>query len=245
MGNIHAILLAGGEGKRFGSTSPKQFLKLGGESLLQRSARRFREWGFLKQIVVVSKSDWIPEVELELSSILWEGDRIVEGGLTRHQSFLNGFHLLQKNIDDLVFIHDVARPFFLYSELDDLVHTTRSRGTATLAESCPDTIARGNLEINEILNRENIWLIKTPQMATVSMIQNFLDQTSLKELDSIGQEPTDLTSWAKDFGMESGIVETGFWNRKITNPGDLKLAESLLSSMKFLSSDLQEPSPKS
>lgn len=245
MGNIHAILLAGGEGKRFGSNSPKQFLKLGGESLLQRSTRRFRDWGFLKQIIVVSKVDWIREVEIELSDILWEGDRIVEGGETRHQSFLNGFHALQKNNNDLVYIHDVARPFFLYGELDDLVHTTRSKGTATLAESCADTIARGKLEINDILNRENIWLIKTPQMAKVSIIQNFLDQTSLKEMDSIGQEPTDLTSWAKNFGMPSGIVETGFWNRKITNPGDLDLAESLLSSMKFLSSDLQKPSPKS
>jgi 2-C-methyl-D-erythritol 4-phosphate cytidylyltransferase len=232
MGSIHAILLAGGLGKRYGS-APKQFLSLAGETLLQRSTRRFREWGFLKQIVVVSHPDSIAEVEKQLDILLLGNDRIVEGGNTRHESFLKGYEAIQKDKDDLVFIHDIARPFFIYRELDDLVQATRVHGLATLAQSCPDTILRNNSP-QELISRENIYLIKTPQMAKVEVIDSFLDKD--KE-QSNSLEPTDLSSWGLNWGRATQMVETGFWNLKVTKPGDLELAQSLLASMQFLSAN--------
>lgn len=233
MGQIHAILLAGGLGKRYGS-SPKQFLSLAGETLLQRSTRRFREWGFLKQVIVVSHPDSISEVENQLDSILLGNDRIIEGGATRHESFLNGYHAIQKQNDDLVFIHDIARPFFLFSELDDLVQATRVHGLASLAQSCPDTILRNNTP-QEIIAREKIYLIKTPQMAKVETIESFLEKGNTSSGSQV--EPTDLSSWGLKWARSTKMVETGFWNLKVTNPGDLELAQSLLSGMQFLRSD--------
>ncbi|MCZ8238585.1 MAG: IspD/TarI family cytidylyltransferase [Leptospiraceae bacterium] len=232
MGNIHAILLAGGLGKRYGS-APKQFLNLEGESLLQRSTRRFREWGFLKQLVIVSHPDSISEVEAQLDTYLLGNDRIVVGGNTRHASFLKGYDALQKNKEDLIFIHDVARPFFLYKELDDLVQATRVHGLSTLALSCPDTILRNNSP-QELISRENIYLIKTPQMAKVEIIESFL---AFEKSSASHFEPTDLSSWGLNWNKATQMVETGLWNLKVTKPGDLELAKSLLSSMQFLSSN--------
>ena len=37
---IHAIILAGGDGNRFGGEQPKQFVRLAGDAILLRTLRR-------------------------------------------------------------------------------------------------------------------------------------------------------------------------------------------------------------
>ena len=57
---IHAIVLAGGDGNRFGGELPKQFVRLAGDPILLRTLRRLGS-ARLDQIVVVSHPRWLDE----------------------------------------------------------------------------------------------------------------------------------------------------------------------------------------
>jgi 2-C-methyl-D-erythritol 4-phosphate cytidylyltransferase len=234
--SIHAVLLAGGEGKRLGGNRPKQFLTLAEESLLQRSVRRFRSWGFLKNLILVSHPDYIEDTEKEVGHLLIEGDRIVEGGVSRHDSSLRGLHGLGENnakTGDFVFFHDVARPFFLHSDLDSLVKSARINGASTLAVPCSDTLVHSSkLTVESYLPRDGVWQVKTPQIASYSDLVEM-------EKSSLEIEPTDLCTWRLTLGKPTGIVTTKEWNMKVTHPGDLDLAKVYLSGLHFLGSDFQ------
>jgi 2-C-methyl-D-erythritol 4-phosphate cytidylyltransferase len=259
--SIYAILLAGGVGTRLGADRPKQFLTLQNETLLHRSARRFREWGFIKALVIVSHPESIMDVEVNLSDILERDDRIVEGGETRHDSTLNGLQALAEmgaTSGDFVMIHDVARPFFLHSELDALIASARINTAATLAVPCSDTLVRekpGKSIIENALSREDVWQIKTPQVASWDLLQSLRSLDYNSEITQPQSEenaisallakydptriPTDLCTWLLAHGKTTGLVKTSDWNMKVTRPGDMEMAEAYLSSLKLAYPDLE------
>lgn len=223
MNCIYAVLLSGGIGSRMASEIPKQFTKLRGESLLRHSVRRFQNWGFLKSLVVVSHKDWILETERELSDLLNDDDRLVEGGDTRHSSVLLGLASLPWDKEDLVFFHDIARPFFRSRELHQLVESTRIHGAASLVSSITDSLVQtsGATFVSfSSLPRETVFSVKTPQMASGMLLKELLSQ---KLQDRI---PTDLCSWVHPKPV--GLVQTDSQNIKLTVPWDVSLAELIL-----------------
>jgi ribitol-5-phosphate 2-dehydrogenase (NADP+) / D-ribitol-5-phosphate cytidylyltransferase len=107
---VHAILLAGGDGNRFGADLPKQFVRLAGEQILARSLRAIKAAG-VDNIVVVANPNWVPETEAvvagEPSTV---PTRVVVGGATRNESTRNGLASLDAAPDDVVVVHDAVRP---------------------------------------------------------------------------------------------------------------------------------------
>ena len=57
---IHAIVLAGGNGHRFGAEIPKQFVRLAGDPILLRGIWAVAAAG-VDQVVVVSHPAWMEE----------------------------------------------------------------------------------------------------------------------------------------------------------------------------------------
>lgn len=225
MNQLFAILLAGGKGSRMGTDVPKQFLKLRGESLLRHSVKRFRRFGLLKSITVVSHPDWILETEKELEDLLEPNDRIVEGGETRHLSTLQGLGSVPYDEKDIFFIHDVARPNFKQNELYQLVEQTKIFGAASLVCPVTESLVRVKLHQNyssEPLKREEVYAVKTPQSVAGFMLKELL-ANPLAVNPKL--HPTDLCTWMGE--RRVGIVETNFQNIKVTSPGDLALAESV------------------
>ena len=50
---VTAIISAGGSGKRMGAPVPKQFLKIGGKTILETSVDRFCDVEFVDDVIVV------------------------------------------------------------------------------------------------------------------------------------------------------------------------------------------------
>ncbi|MCW7492824.1 2-C-methyl-D-erythritol 4-phosphate cytidylyltransferase [Leptospira sp. 2 VSF19] len=225
MNNLYVVLLAGGTGTRMGMDIPKQFLKIRGESLLRHSVKRFRKFGLIKSITVVSHPDWILETEKELDDLLEGNDRIVPGGESRHLSTLCGISSIPYDTKDIFFIHDVARPNFKQNELYQLVEQTKIFGAASLVAKSTESLVRVRIHTNytdEPLKRDEVYSVKTPQSIAGFMIQELLAEG----LDSdIKKHPTDLCTWMDK--KRVGIVETDYHNVKVTSPGDVTLAESL------------------
>ncbi|PJZ45909.1 IspD/TarI family cytidylyltransferase [Leptospira brenneri] len=225
MNNLYVVLLAGGTGTRMGTLVPKQFLKVRGESLLRHSVKRFRRFGLIKSIIVVSHPDWIFETEKDLSDLLEWNDRIVPGGESRHLSTLAGIGSFNYDEKDIFFIHDVARPNFKQNELYQLVEQTKIFGGASLVAKSTESLVRVRMHVNyteEPLKREEVYSVKTPQTIAGFMIRELLEEG----LDpDIKKHPTDLCTWMGR--RRVGIVETDYHNIKVTSPGDTELADSL------------------
>jgi 2-C-methyl-D-erythritol 4-phosphate cytidylyltransferase len=107
---IHALVLAGGTGDRFGADMPKQFVRLAGEPILLRSIRAIVAAG-VDELVVVVHPSWLADAralidgaELDLAVT------VVAGGSTRNQSTRNGLAALHADDRDVVLVHDAVRP---------------------------------------------------------------------------------------------------------------------------------------
>src|SRR5436189_5022148 len=97
---VHALVLAGGSGDRFGAEMPKQFVRLAGEPILLRSIRAVAGAG-VDQLVVVTHPSWLEETRALLANANLEIEpRIVAGGATRNESTRNGLAALAGAADD-------------------------------------------------------------------------------------------------------------------------------------------------
>jgi 2-C-methyl-D-erythritol 4-phosphate cytidylyltransferase len=107
---IHAILLAGGSGDRFGAEMPKQFVRLAGDPIILRSLRTVAAAG-VDRLVIVAHPDWVTETQSALDSAgLGIPATVVAGGQTRNESTRNGLEALGADDDDIVVVHDAVRP---------------------------------------------------------------------------------------------------------------------------------------
>jgi 2-C-methyl-D-erythritol 4-phosphate cytidylyltransferase len=219
MNNIFGVILSGGSGSRMKSAKPKQFARLRELSLLEHSVKSFNDWGFFKSIVVVSNLDYIVDTENSISKYLLANDRIVPGGVTRHESCLRGLEALHYDEKDIVIFHDSARPFFLKSELHSVANAAVMYGAASIADNVSETVVScSDGRVEAILNRDEINLIKTPQALHTSLL-NILLKEKLEE------DPTDLCSWALQFGVKTFLIKSNPFNIKITREGDMEVAE--------------------
>src|SRR5512143_2310845 len=107
---IHALVLAGGTGDRFGAEMPKQFVRLAGEQILLRSIRAIVAAG-VDEVIVVTHPNWLAETRTLVDGAgLTVPVQIVTGGVTRNESTRNGLAAVSADDDDIVLIHDAVRP---------------------------------------------------------------------------------------------------------------------------------------
>ena len=107
---VHAIVLAGGDGNRFGGEMPKQFVRLAGDPILLRTIRALAA-GPIDRLIVVSHPSWLAETEaLVATARVSVPVAVVAGGSTRNESTRNGLLALEADDDDVVLVHDAVRP---------------------------------------------------------------------------------------------------------------------------------------
>lgn len=253
-GRVHVVLLAGGTGSRFGEGRPKQFAVLHGRSVLSYSLSLFLRWldrieihhgsfGVAAgRIVLVTHADYKDDVRGIVESVVKDCPRrivITTGGKTRHLSSVLGVQALGDVAeDDVIFIHDTARPFVPAGDLDALLACFASRGNGakepvvsgtgttvaslvaatneTLVEAEGDVLYRG-------LDRGRIYSVKTPQAMRGSLRAAFLSGHDQPEF-------TDLLRWAELTGIPARLVTGSALNIKLTAPEDRLLLEAVLRS---------------
>lgn len=223
---IYFIIPAAGIGNRMGAEVPKQYLEIFGKTILTHTLTLFLS---VKEIaggvVALSKEDKTP-LAIEHPH-LWQ----VEGGATRAESVAAGLRFLEaklqaegKNLADVwIAVHDAARPGLKPSELSGFltqVIADAPAGGAIMAMPAQDTIkwvGAGNI-IDKTLDRDQIWLAQTPQMAPLTLLSETM-QKMLRE----GVNVTDEASVLEYNGYFPKVYRGYPHNFKITYPEDLKL----------------------
>ena len=217
--HVSAVIAAGGRGLRFGGTQPKQFLSLGGQSILERSVGVFRNCDAIDDLVVALP----PELAKDPPpSLLAPGKPIVivAGGARRQDSVANAFARVRDRAD-IVVIHDAARPFVTDDTIRRTVAAAAETGAAIAAIAARDTVKRAGADglVTATLPREEIYLAQTPQAFRTSVLEEAL---------ALGVDATDEAMLAEQAGHVVQIVEGDPRNMKITTPTDLAVAERLL-----------------
>lgn len=238
---VFVILPAAGIGTRMaavtGTPTPKQFLSLAGAPVLVRCLRAFLAVPRVEAIYIAVQKREIERVREQLNAFeLGSRVHVVEGGDVRQQSVSNALQQLiaetQCSDGDIILVHDAARPLIDPATIDRTIDAIAEHGAAIVGMPAVDTIkqvdrtARGAI-ITATIPRERIVQAQTPQGARCGLLQR-----AFSEADSDGFTGTDEASLLERAGIEVAVVPGSPRNFKITQPGDLELAEFYLGSSK-------------
>ncbi len=211
---IKAIILMGGEGNRFGSTIPKQFVRLSGKEIYRHTLDVFLNSSLFDEIILVVHPDFLETVQSDVT--------IVSGGRTRQESVYQGL-LACGSETEYVVIHDAVRPFISQEILKKNIKAAMAHKAVDTCIPSADTIvhSQDGDQIENIPNRSHYLRGQTPQSFAYDLILKAHETTESKNASDDCQLVLDLSHPVK-------IVEGSSDNIKITHELDLFLAEQLL-----------------
>jgi len=163
---VHAIVLAGGDGNRFGGEMPKQFVRLAGDPILLRTLRALAA-ASIDRMVVVSHPAWLAETEALIADArVSVPTTVVAGGATRNESTRNGLAALDADDDDVIVVHDAVRPLVPLEVIlrsIEPVMSGRADSTDTVIPSADTLVIVDGDEVVEIPERGRYRRGQTPQ----------------------------------------------------------------------------------
>jgi len=208
---------------------PKQFLSLDGVPILIHSLRAFALAPRVTDIYVAVRQPEIERVQAQVAEYGF-ADRVhvVEGGDSRQESVSHALAALAAEPDDIVLVHDAVRPLIDSATIERTIDAVIEHGAAIVGLPAVDTIkqvertAHGAL-ITATIPREFIVLAQTPQGFRYGILQR-----AFAEALADGFAGTDEASLVERAGLPVAVVHGSQVNLKITQPGDLELAEFYL-----------------
>jgi len=220
---VAAVLVAGGQGTRFGGTVRKQYLRLHGRPLLWWSLRAFQKSPSVGTIVVAVPKDDVERIARD--SRRWRFSklsRVVAGGATRQDSVRRGIEAVEAPFLWIA-VHDAVRPLIDVMTIESVIAGAQETGAAIAAAPSRDTvkIADRNGYIADTPLRERVWLAQTPQVIR----RDLLARAHRRARTFIG---TDDAQLVERLGVRVRLVASALENLKVTLPSDLEIAEHIL-----------------
>lgn len=222
----YALIVAAGKGNRMHSSINKQFMNINGKPMLYYSINTFCNNNNIDGVVIVCLKDTIEYCKCE---IVEKYDfpkvvEIVEGGLERQDSVLNGLNVLKKYNCDIVLIHDGARPFVTNKMINDGIKFSKIYGSCACGIIPKDTIKIKNKDgfSTDTLDRNKAFLVQTPQCFNYKLILK-----CHKKILEKGIFVTDDTMASEYCGNKVYLYEGSYDNIKVTTPNDLYSAEMI------------------
>lgn len=219
-----AIILAGGVGSRMESDKSKQFIKIFGKTVLERTVSAFDQSEKINEIIVVARCEEMDDVRSLLGKIEHlKPLKIVCGGACRAESAKNGFLSVDDKCD-YVAIHDGARCLISTQMINKVVEKAYIYGAATAVCGISDTVKSVDCDgkIVSTIPREYLSRAQTPQVFSKKIYKRALDEC--KDLSRI----TDDNMLVEGLGVEIYTVDIGQTNIKITTKEDIIFAKNIL-----------------
>ncbi len=220
MTTTYALIVAAGRGTRFGGALPKQYLPLGGRSVLRHAVAAFATHPRIAGVQVV-----IREEDSKIFAEAVAGIAVmppVAGGAERQDSVRLGLEALVPHDPARALIHDAARPFPDPALIGRVLDALDRTPAAIPALPLGDTIKRVvDGAIRETIDRAQLWRAQTPQGFHFAAILAAHRAAS-------GRALTDDAAVAEAAGMVPLVVLGSEDNLKVTTAQDLAAAERLL-----------------
>jgi len=229
---IHAIVVAAGTGSRFRSDTPKQLAVLAGSTILDRALAAIAAVD-PDTIVIVASPETIAAAGELARHAPGPAMSVVLGGATRQASVRAGLAALEAAPDDIVLVHDAARPLVTTETVRRVVHAIRA-GADGAAPAIPvaDTIAVVDGDrIADVPERSAHRRLQTPQAFRAAVLSRAHAAGAGSEGLSSGNATDDCGLVSRHVPEARLVVVPGDeTNLKITTPIDLAAAEAILAS---------------
>lgn len=229
-----AIVLAAGRGSRMSSDIPKQYMTVNGRPVLFYSLDIFEKNKNIDSIVLVAPANDIEYCwnEIVKKYNFTKVTAVIPGGSERYLSVYNALQIIADN--GYVFIHDAARPCITGHIIDKLYEDVKEHKAVVAAVPAKDTIKIAeNGYVKFTPQRENVWIIQTPQAFETAGIKRAYEQMMLQNDNTV----TDDAMVMERYGNEKiYLSQASYSNIKITTDEDITLVENFLK--KVLTSEL-------
>lgn len=232
------ILLAAGSGSRMKSKVAKQYMLLGDKPVLWYSLKAVEDSRYIDRCILAIGKDDISYVQEEIVAKygFTKVDRIVAGGAQRYDSVYHALCTLQEagtKADDLILIHDGARPFLTEEIIQRCCEETLRYRACAVGMPVKDTIkiADDNGFAAQTPDRSHMWQIQTPQVFQAALIMEAYEKLMAQEAagQTNGIRITDDAMVVETFTeTKVKLTEGAYENLKITTPEDIIVAEAVL-----------------
>jgi 2-C-methyl-D-erythritol 4-phosphate cytidylyltransferase len=227
-----AVVLAGGRGKRMGTTVAKQYLLLRGKPAICYSLEVFENSDLIDEIILVVGKGQIPYCRQEVLEkySFRKIKAVVEGGAERYHSVWEGLRILeQEKMKGYVFIHDGARPFVDGEIIRRAYEKVQKSRACIVGMPVKDTIKIADESgcIHMTPKRSLVWQIQTPQVFASELIIPAYRELIEREQELLAQgiQITDDAMVVENVcKCPVHLVEGSYENIKITTPEDLEIA---------------------
>ncbi|GAB3734641.1 IspD/TarI family cytidylyltransferase [Nocardiopsis nanhaiensis] len=231
---VIAAVLAGGVGARMGDASPKQLLPLDGRPIIEHSIAAFEASPEVDEIVVLMVDTWIGRVEdIVADAGFRKVTKVMPGGATRTDTSYAALSAMASAADsDLALLHDAARPLVRSATVAACVSVLGEAGAVGVAVPSSDTVVRvapgrtGGEAVTATPDRSQLRRMQTPQGFRLGVARRAYElamaDPALVATDDCGVVLRYLPE------EEVRIVPGEESNIKVTNPGDVEVAETLL-----------------
>ncbi|MBP5398600.1 MAG: 2-C-methyl-D-erythritol 4-phosphate cytidylyltransferase [Bacteroidales bacterium] len=246
------IVVAAGSGTRMGGTLPKQFLKLDGKTVLQRSIEAFtRAVPGIRVVTVLAPEMMAYWKECCYNDRFYCPQALVGGGLTRFHSIQNALGRVPE--DALVAVHDGVRPlvsagliqrlFDIAEQYEGVIPCLPVSDTLRVLSPLSDatdaatpavnfgegTLLRYDAAAPALVARERLFSVQTPQIFDAKLLRAAYSlpyETSFTDDGSVVEKFLAAHPERKE---AVAYVPGEKTNIKLTTPEDLTLAEAILS----------------
>lgn len=221
-----ALILASGNGERFGHNIPKQFYELNGKTILEYSIEAFENHDKIDEIILVINPKFRDLAEEILKKNNYKKvSKLLNGGKTRVESSYIGTSEIENGVN--VLIHDAVRPFVDKDIIDRNIEALNTYNAVGTAINSSDTIIQvdGNGFITQIPDRKFLRRVQTPQ----SFKSELIKKAHKLALEDFSASFTDDCGLIVKYNLDKiFIVEGSENNIKITTPEDLNVVKNIL-----------------
>lgn len=210
-----ALVLAAGRGQRAGGPLPKQWQRLSGVTIAERSVAAFATCPEIDLVALVLHPDEMERAEGVPDCLK------VAGGASRAASVRAGLEALAPHRVDTVLIHDGARPLVSQTVIRNVLRALQTHSGAAPALAVTDALWRGTgQQVSGTQDRAGLYRAQTPQ--------GFRFADILAAHRTHQGNASDDVEVARAAGLDVAIVPGEERNLKITWAQDFERAEALL-----------------
>ena len=215
-----AIIVAAGTGQRAGAGGAKQWRTLRGKVIARWSLEALLASGASRVVVVTSPDDEAVARQAFEGLPRWS---LAPGGATRDRSVISGLDALRAGDQEIVLIHDAARPLLEARHVEALIEALDGADGALPALPVADTIKRVDSNTKAVItvDRSGLWRAQTPQAFRYGVVRSAYDAWPADE------SPTDDAAVVERAGGRIALTAGDARLMKLTYPEDFAMAEMM------------------
>ncbi len=213
---VIVVIPAAGSGMRMNSDKNKLLIKIGKDTIIEKTLDIFEKNKYIDEIIVVTNDSEIIKIARKFS----KAGNTISGGDTRQESVHKGILNIEGE-DGIVLIHDAARPFITDDVIERVIEMTHLYKSCIPAVEVKDTIKTIDGDfVSKTLDRDSLISVQTPQGFRLNILKEAYE---LKD----SYPATDDASLVEKLGYPVFVARGDYDNIKLTTIEDIKHTRSI------------------